>query len=89
MNMNEPEWKEFIHRPTAVTAFQWFEHMGECIPHITQDVTSEVECYVIKTNWGQYRVLEAGDWVVRGPLGDIWIVGDDKFRHQYDPRRKG
>ena len=89
MNLSEPPWQEFIHRPTAVSAFQWFKDMGECIPHIKRDVTSEIEQYVIDTHWEGHRFLTDGDWVVRGPLGEIWAIKDSKIRTYYEPRRKG
>jgi len=84
MNVAEPPWEEWRHKPTAVSAFKWHATMGDCIGQIRK-VDKK---YVLTTHWGDKRYMNSGDWVVRGPMGEVWLVDDGMFNRYYNPVRK-
>lgn len=80
INVNDPEWKEYLHRPTAVCAFQWEHSMEDCIPQIAK-VEGQ---FIMVTHWGDKRRMRDGDWIVRSPIGEVWLVDNGKFKRYYD-----
>jgi hypothetical protein len=83
--VGEPPWEEWVHKPTAVCAFKWDHTMCDCVAQIKK----VGERYLLETHWGGKRYMNDGDWVVRSPLGEVWLVDDGKFNRYYTPRRKG
>jgi hypothetical protein len=81
MNLSEPNWAEFVRRPTVVSAFQWDHSMEDCIAQITKVAPKQ---FVMDTHWGGKRRMLDGDWVVRSPTGEVWLVDDGKFQQYYD-----
>jgi hypothetical protein len=78
IDVAEPPWEEWKHKPTAVCAFRWYPDMCDCIPQIRK----VGERYVLTTHWGDKRYMNGGDWVLRGPMGEVWLV-DDGMMHRY------
>jgi len=59
--------------------------MEDCVPEIVKIDTK----YVLTTHWGDKRYMNSGDWVVRGPMGEVWLVDNGMFNRYYNPVRKG
>lgn len=84
---------KFRKKPVVVDAWQWKPEGQEDVPFpdwlndalIEKRVFLDGLCLVFEGEvYSQFQIARAGDWIIKGLLGDVYPCRDDIFRKLYE-----
>lgn len=50
-----------------------------------EDRTDDPDCNAEFFHWHRWRLVYKGQWIVKGPGGELSLVDDMEFRTKYEP----
>jgi hypothetical protein len=78
---------KYHSRPVEVDAFRWDGDPVDGFERIAVGLDELGACrfnLIVPTPRGDAFAVE-GDWIVRGPRGDLGLCNDETFRADYEP----